>query len=74
LIGLLRHLVSTRGQSAEAGYHHCNNEIHDYIRTDQRDREAHADALATVEQFNARVSAKKSTCFWPTIAASYRMR
>jgi hypothetical protein len=29
-----------------------------------------ADALATVEQFNARLWAKKSAWFWPTIAAA----
>jgi hypothetical protein len=36
----------------------------------QRYREAYADALAAVEQFNARLSAKKSAWFWPTIAAA----
>ena len=36
----------------------------------RRYREAYADALAAVEQFNARLSAKKSAWFWPTIAAA----
>jgi hypothetical protein len=37
----------------------------------RRDREAYADALATVEQFKARLSAKNSAWFWPTIAAAH---
>ena len=36
----------------------------------RRYREAYADALAAVEQFNARLSPKKSAWFWPTIAAA----
>ena len=32
--------------------------------------EAYADALATMEQFNGRLLAKKSAWFWPTIAAA----
>jgi len=36
----------------------------------RRYREAYADALAAVEQFSARLSAKKSAWFWPTIAAA----
>ena len=36
----------------------------------RRNREAYADALAAVEQFNARLSAKKSAWFWPKIAAA----
>jgi hypothetical protein len=32
-----------------------------------REREAYEDALATVEQFNARLAAKKSAWFWPTM-------
>ena len=35
-----------------------------------RDREAIADALATIEQFNGRVTAGKSAWFWPTIGAA----
>jgi hypothetical protein len=36
----------------------------------ERDQAAVADALATVEQFNARLAAGKPGWFWPTIAAS----
>jgi hypothetical protein len=36
----------------------------------RREREAYADALATVEQFNARLSAKRSAWFCPMIAAA----
>lgn len=52
------------------GYNQRNDEIRDNIERMRREREAHADALATVEQFNARLSAKKSAWFWPTIAAA----
>jgi hypothetical protein len=48
------------------GYNRRNDEIRDNIERMRRDREAYADALATVEQFNARLSAKKSAWFWPT--------
>lgn len=36
----------------------------------QREREALADATATVEQFNARLKAKCAPWFWPTIGAA----
>jgi hypothetical protein len=36
----------------------------------KRDRKAMADALATVEQFNARVAAGRTAWFWPTIGAA----
>jgi hypothetical protein len=52
------------------GYNQRNDEIRDNIERMRRDREAYADALATVRQFNARLSAKKSAWFWPTIAAA----
>jgi hypothetical protein len=35
-----------------------------------RDREAVADALATIEQFNARLAAGQPAWFWPTISAA----
>ena len=35
-----------------------------------RDREAVADALATIEHFNARLAAGKPAWFWPTIGAA----
>src|SRR5450755_2463131 len=47
-----------------------NDEIHDNIGRMERDREAQRDALATVRRFNARLSAKGSTWFWPKIAAA----
>jgi hypothetical protein len=40
----------------------------------RREREAYADALATVEQFNTRLSANKSAWFWPTIAAALHFK
>ena len=36
----------------------------------RREREAYEDALAIIRQFNARLSAKKPSWFWPTIAAA----
>jgi hypothetical protein len=48
------------------GYNQRNEEIRDNIEPMRREREAYADALVTVEQFNARLSAKKSAWFWPT--------
>jgi hypothetical protein len=35
-----------------------------------RERDAYEDALAIVRQFNARLSAKKTAWFWPTISAA----
>ena len=52
------------------GYNRRNDEIRDNIERMRRDRESYADAMAAVEQFNARLSAKKSARFWPTIAAA----
>jgi len=52
------------------GYNRRNDEIRDNIERMRREREAYSDALATVEQFNARLAAKKSAWFWPTIAAA----
>jgi hypothetical protein len=56
------------------GYNQRNDEIRDNIERMQREREAYADALVTVEQFTARLSAKKSAWFWPTIAAALTSR
>jgi len=36
----------------------------------QREREAFADALATVRQFNAKLSANSTIWSWPTVAAA----
>jgi hypothetical protein len=52
------------------GYNARNNEIRDNIERMRRDREAYADALPIVRQFNARLSTKKFAWFWPTIAAA----
>jgi molybdenum cofactor biosynthesis enzyme len=52
------------------GYNHRNDEIRGNIERMQRDREAYADALATVRQFNARLSAKGAVWSWPKIAAA----
>ena len=35
-----------------------------------REREAYEDSLAIVRQFNARLSAKKTAWFWPTVGAA----
>ena len=54
------------------GYNHRNDEIRDNIERIRREQEAYADALATVEQFNARLLVKKSAWFWPTIAVHFK--
>ncbi len=52
------------------GYNARNDEIHDNLTRLRREREAFADALATVRQFNARLSAKGTIWSWPTVAAA----
>jgi hypothetical protein len=52
------------------GYNARNDEIRDNIVRMQREWQAQRDALAVVEQFNMRLSAKKSAWFWPTISAA----
>jgi hypothetical protein len=52
------------------GYNARNDEIRDNITRMQRDFQAQREALATVRRFNAVLSAKGSTWFWPTIAAA----
>ena len=47
-----------------------NSEILDKMTRMQRAHEDHADALATVQQFNARLSARGRIWSWPTIAAA----
>src|SRR3974390_659480 len=47
-----------------------NSEILDKMTRIQRAHEDHADAVATVQQFNARLSAKGRVWAWPTIAAA----
>jgi hypothetical protein len=59
------------GQWAKTmGYNHRNDEIHDNIVRMRCDWQAQREALATVRRFNARLSAKGGTWFWPTIAAA----
>ena len=52
------------------GYNARNDEIHENLERMHREREAYEDALAIVRQFNARLSAKKTAWFWPTIGAA----
>lgn len=52
------------------GYNARNDEIRDNISRMQREWEAQRDALATVRRFNARLSAKGYSWFWPKIAAA----
>ena len=47
-----------------------HSEIPDKMTRMQRAHEDHADAVATVQQFNARLSAKGRVWAWPTIAAA----
>jgi len=52
------------------GYNARNDEIEANLKRMRRKREAYEDALAIVRQFNARLSAKKTAWFWPTIASA----
>ncbi len=52
------------------GYNARNDEIRDNVVRMQREWEAQRDALSTVRRFNARLSAKGYTWFWPKIAAA----
>src|SRR5664280_1238517 len=47
-----------------------SEEIADNVARMQREWDAHAEALATVQQFNAQLAAKKFAWSWPTIAAA----
>ena len=51
-------------------YNARNDEIRDNITRMRREWEAQRDALATVRRFNARLSAKSYSWFWPKIAAA----
>ncbi|MFZ1188057.1 MAG: hypothetical protein WAO16_03545 [Pseudolabrys sp.] len=46
------------------------DEIRDNVLRMKRDWEAQCDALATVHRFNARLSAKGYSWFWPKISAA----
>jgi len=52
------------------GYNARNDEIRDNVTRMRADWEARRQALATVRRFNAVLSAKGRTWFWPTIAAA----
>jgi hypothetical protein len=52
------------------GYNARNDEIHENLERMRREREAYEDSLAIVRQFNARLSARKTAWFWPTVAAA----
>ena len=47
-----------------------NNDMLDKMTWMERAHQDHADALATVQQFNARLSARGRIWSWPTIAAA----
>lgn len=47
-----------------------NDELREYVAQIQRDHKAQADALATIRDFNARLSARGRIWSWPTIAAA----
>jgi hypothetical protein len=57
-------------EDSKMGYNARNDEIHENLEPMRREREAYEDALAIVRQFNAHLSAKKTTWFWPTVAAA----
>ena len=52
------------------GYNARNDAIRDNVTRMQREWEAQRDALATVRCFNAILSAKGYSWFWPKIAAA----
>jgi hypothetical protein len=52
------------------GYNARNDEIRDNVTRMQREWEAQRNALATVRRFNAILSAKGYSWFWPKIAAT----
>ena len=52
------------------GINRRRDDIQAYMQRAARDQAALADALAIVEQFNARLAAGRSAWCWPTIAAA----
>jgi hypothetical protein len=52
------------------GYNARNDEIRDNVLRMRAEWEAQRDALATIRRFNARLSAKGYSWFWPKIAAA----
>src|SRR3974390_3928900 len=68
-----RYTAKARGKAGVIrlmGYNARNDEIDENLERMRREREAYEDALAIVRQFNARLSAKKTAWFWPTIGAA----
>ena len=71
MIALPRDLVSALHNGVGAmGYNARNDEIRDNVTKMRREWEAQRDALATVRRFNARLSAKGYSWFWPKISAA----
>jgi hypothetical protein len=56
------------------GISHRGDEMRAAIRRAERDHEAMADALATIQTFNARLAAGRPAWFWPTIGAALATR
>jgi hypothetical protein len=56
------------------GYNARNDEIRDNITKMRREWEAQRDALATVRRFNARLSTKGYSWFWPKISAALKSK
>ena len=52
------------------GYNARNDEIHENLERMRLERDSYENSLAIVRQFNARLSAKKTAWFWPTISAA----
>ena len=68
-----RYAAKARGETGMIGlmgYNARNDEIHENLERMRREREAYEDSLAIVRQFNARLSAKKTAWFWPTVGAA----
>jgi hypothetical protein len=57
------------GESSH-GHRRRNDDLQAAMARTQRDSEARADALATIELFNARLAGGKTAWFWPTIEAA----
>ena len=52
------------------GYNARNDEIYENLERMRRERAAYQDTLAIVRQCKARLSAKKTVRFWPTVGAA----
>ena len=52
------------------GINHRRDDLRLHLAHAQRDAQAMADALATIEAFNARLAGGRAAWFWPTIAAA----